>query len=201
MSSNSCLVMHPSSSEGMHDDIHDTNSESSCDRSEASSQRQELQHGSQVPSPSTPVAASQPHARLRNVTNSEGSDIGSPRAASAQTPSAESRKRDCSGISDETDQAEEQEDVLSSLPQHGELEWHDADFETTLISQRNRRVLMTRLYETAPRGRLSLVSVYLDYGSCTDVTRLDLVLTLWLFFMLYRLISHEEESAWKMPSC
>lgn len=35
----------------------------------------------------------------------------------------------------------------------------DADFETALLTQRNKRVLLSRLLEVAPRGRLSMVSI------------------------------------------
>jgi hypothetical protein len=159
--------------------MHDTTSESGSDRSEASKSGRQTNHNDvQSSCSSSPAGASPPLPQnilapsLRKVIDeSENRPSG---ANDAQRPNTERRKRSYTGSMDETHQAdEEREENLKSGPQHEEgdtgndlksvpkpEEWdtHDADFETSLISQRNRRVLMTRLYETAPRGRLSLVS-------------------------------------------
>lgn len=174
MNNDSCLLMHPPSSDGMRDDMHDTTSESGSDRSEASrSSRQTNEHAPDVRSSCSPAGASPlPQTSLtpslRKVT-AESEYRGPSGVNDAQRPSAECRKRSSPGAPDETYQADEgREEDLKSVPQHEDLksapqpeEWdtHDADFETSLISQHNRRVIMTRLYETAPRGRLSLVSI------------------------------------------
>jgi hypothetical protein len=176
--------MHPSSSEGIRDDMHDTTSES--DRSEASkSSRQTNELTPDVQSSCSPAGASPLHQHslvpnLRKVTDKsekvtdECENRGPSGVNDAQRPSAERRKRSYTSSLDETHQTDEEreEDLKSILkdekgdteedlilvPKQEEWDTHDADFETSLISQRNRRVLMTRLYETAPRGRLSLVS-------------------------------------------
>lgn len=46
----------------------------------------------------------------------------------------------------------------------------DVDFEVALLTQRNKRVLLSRLQEVAPRGRLSLVrTVHKNVGTNTGV--------------------------------
>jgi hypothetical protein len=187
MSNDTCILMHPSSSEGIGDDMHDSTSESGSDRSEASKssrQTNQLAPGVQSSCSSSPANASPlPQNSLvpclrkvideSNKVTDESENRGPSGANDAQRPSTERRKRSYSSSPDLTNQADEREEDLKSVPQHERYgtkedlkvvpkqeEWdtHDADFETSLISQRNRRVLMTRLYETAPRGRLSLVS-------------------------------------------
>jgi hypothetical protein len=229
MSNDTCLVMHPSSSEGIRDDMHDTTSESGSDRSEASkSSRQTNQLAPDVQSScsSSPAdASSLPQNTLvpclRKVTDEsvkatdESESRGPSGANDAQRPSTERRKRSYSSSPDLTNQADEKEEDIKTIlqrekfdtkedrkvvPQQEEWDTHDADFETSLISQRNRRVLMTRLYETAPRGRLSLVStcarLFLGWESSRPRSY-----DFCFFQTLYSLILHEEESAWKMPSC
>jgi hypothetical protein len=170
--------------------MHDTTSESGSDRSEASkSSRQTNQLAPDVQSScsssasaagTSPLPQNTLAACLRKVTDEsekgtdESENRGPSGANDAQRPSSTGiRKRSYTSSPDLTNQADEREEDLKSVPQHEKIdtkaylkvapeqeEWntHDADFETSLISQRNRRVLMTRLYETAPRGRLSLVS-------------------------------------------
>jgi hypothetical protein len=225
MSNDSCLVMHPSSSEGIRDDMHDTTSESGSDISEASrSGRQALEHAPDVQSscsPSSSPAAAFPlpknclspnpkncrSSSPRKVTD-EGENRGPSEANDAQRQIDERRKRSSPGYSDETYHLEtlrqpeewDTEEDLKSPPQPEAWDTHDADFETSVISQRNRRVLMTRLYETAPMGRLSQVSTCSRLLHCYQYCR-PRSYNLCFFLTLRSLISHVEESAWKMPSC
>lgn len=47
----------------------------------------------------------------------------------------------------------------SAAQQEESSDASDENLETVLIFQRNKKVLISRLYETAPRGRLSLVRI------------------------------------------
>jgi hypothetical protein len=209
--------MHPLSSEGIRNDMHDTTSESghSSDRSEASrSARQPLQHAPDVQSSSssssTAVASPLPQINLapslRKATD-ESENRGPSGANDARRPNTERRKRSSPDSPHETVthlkplcECDTEED-FESPPQQEEWDTHDADFETSLISRRNRRVLLTRLYETAPRGRLSLVSICTRKKfHCYEYWR-PRSYDIYFLFPLCSLISHEEESAWKMPSC
>jgi hypothetical protein len=212
MSNDSCILMHPSSSEGIREDMHDTTSESASDRSETSkSSRQTNQLAPDVqssfcssPAGTSPLFKTSLSPTLRQVTDEsekitdESENRGPSGANDEQRPSTERRKRSFTSSPDLSNQADEREEDLKSVPQHEKIdskedlkvvpqqeEWytHDADFETSLISQRSRRVLMTRLYEIAPRGRLSLVS------ACARIVfsvrnPLDLVLTVSASFKL-----------------
>jgi hypothetical protein len=192
MSNDSCLLMHPSSSEGIRDDMHDTSSESGSDRSEASkSSRQTNQLTPEGQSSCSPAGASPfpQHSlvsNLRKVTD-DSENRGPSEVNDAHRLSAERRKRSYTSSLDETHQTDKEreedlksvpkdekgdtEEDLKSVPKQEEWDTHDADFETSLISQRNRRVLMTRLYETAPRGRLSLVSPCARLVDCCQSCR------------------------------
>jgi hypothetical protein len=174
--------------------MHDTTSESghSSDRSEASrNARQPLQHAPDAQSSSsssTAVASPLPQINLapsaRKVTDeSESENRGPLEVNDARRPNTESRKRSSPGSPHETVthlkplcEVDAEED-FTSPPKDEEWDTHDADFETSLISQRNRRVLLTRLYETAPRGRLSLVSTCTRLFHCYQYYG-DFVLTI-----------------------
>lgn len=72
-------------------------------------------------------------------------------------PSAFAKRRN----SEHEESNSQQGDETKSTPQHHGVEANtyqrDMDFEVALLTQRNRRVLLSRLQEVAPRGRLSLV--------------------------------------------
>jgi hypothetical protein len=81
------------------------------------------------------------NSRFRNQNSSPCSDVQEFRLEQADTE-------------DTTDDNSE-----STMPQHENLLESDEDFELSLICQRNRRVLLSRLQETLPQGKLSLVRV------------------------------------------
>jgi hypothetical protein len=186
--------MHPSSAEGISSDMHETSSDSGSERSEACrSDSQAAQHApnalqSSASSSFTAVASPLPQINLapsqRKVTG-ESVNRNPSLANDAQRPSTDRRKRNSPGSPHETVthlkplyEVDNEED-FKSPPIPEEWDTHDADFETSLISQRNRRVLLARLYETAPRGQLSLVSTCTVHAHdvVTVVNAVDLVLT------------------------
>lgn len=112
-----------------------------------------------------------------------------------------------------TSSSDESGNERNSLPQHeeDEVEVVDEVYESTRIFQRNKRLLISRLYETAPRGRLSMVRkrhVHVCWTTMNaPVTRFTLLImgtladsSSFFLLLLRRLISVDEASEWKKPS-
>ena len=174
MSSDSCIILHPAEGMPMRMSRNESNGSDGLDSTEVPQSSQQSSPGSSTSGSSAELGGS---VGRRGTVVSEASEQPSFGSTCLEGNGGKTKSQQTE-ISDYRSQPPEQEESATTSessdedtkPQH-ETFVQDEDFELSLSLRRNRRVLLSRLQVTAPKGRLSLVrllhltSIILPYPS------------------------------------